>query len=192
MKSPHPPTHPLQRYKAQVGPKGAHEKIRRSKCSPLLSIEAAGDCTTVRLLFAFIGIVNYGWAVAVRRFFAETFPGTFGTSTYKAFLISVFLFAVLANEDESFGEAHLRLAHERTGMIPGEGVPLPLHGREPMSWTRPVELFIEAAFIVWLIDLIRKPLPERYRRNAAVAPKNSRRYLWRSLSKARYYLSRTR
>ncbi len=36
-----------------------------------------------------------------------------------------------------------------------------------MSWTRPLELFIEAAFVVWLIDFIRKPVPERYREDAS-------------------------
>ena len=83
------------------------------------------------------------------------------------------LFAVWANADESFGEVHLRLPHER-GMIPGGGRPSALYGRDSMSWTRPLELFIEAALLVRLIDLIRKPLPERYRHNAAVALKNSR------------------
>ncbi len=37
-----------------------------------------------------------------------------------------------------------------------------------MSWTRTLELFIEAAFVGWLIDLFRRPVPERYRRSAAV------------------------
>jgi hypothetical protein len=54
-----------------------------------------------------------------------------------------------------------------------------------MSWTRTLELFIKAALVVWLIDLIRKPVPEGYRLNAAVALKNSRPSLWTSRSNAR-------
>lgn len=49
----------------------------------------------------------------------------------------------------------------------------------------PPELFIEAAFVVSLIDLIRKPVPERYRRNPAVFAENPRPSLWPSLRKSR-------
>jgi hypothetical protein len=52
------------------------------------------------------------------------------------------------------------------------------------SWTRPPELFIEVAVVLWLIDLIRKPVPEWYRRKAAAVRENPRPFRWFSLSKA--------
>ena len=67
---------------------------------------------------------HYDWAVAFRSFFAENFPGTFGTLTYKPFLIFPVCWR-LANEDESFGEAHLQFGpFADRGDTPGRASPL--------------------------------------------------------------------